>query len=1331
MERTAKIRGSEKIFQKQSQKLLKFDLKYATFNQHWRKTTKSGCFFMKIKKWIAGLLSAVMLFSLLGNAAFAAGSGAGGYHYDQLNALAKTIYDGIGKLDLKTGTDEYDLAQDLPAIPANTELNKAMNAARYAYYADHPALFYVDFPKLTLRSTQDASGNRHVYIGSGRNASYLLSAFSGEAAVTAAIAAFNARVSEIVAGARAVTVETGESLQAAQVKYVHDEIIHHVSYRMEDTAATGNAALLGTPYGVLVKKQGVCEGYARAFKTVMDELGIHCILVQGVHQYSGEVAVNHMWNYVEITDAATTLSARLGGGKWYAVDATLDDPETPTDVRGISGVEYDRYHHHFDAYGEDGFEQEKYLLVGQLTMNERHFEAEEVSAAGGYRFAYPALEAYDFTVTDVSNDLDGFKVIAKDVFSPTINGMLTEYQFSYLGMTVREAKKKGIYLVWRYYKEENGEIVPIYNQYGSWGYIDPDAYAIKEENGYTTIQEGKMPYVEIAATTVPPEKNPSKPYACLTYQGDDSGLIARTGKIYNKNQRNYTPPPFVRRQTPTQTAIISLSDRFYHVTAEFDDALVLAKGYTANTIRTRIECRDRYGAAVSGAKYSEIKNFKWDGDKTVEFDIKFSLMYADNNVLYSIYLEGLVGQTSGKTPNPITYSTRTKGPCPSVMERDGNWDIFGKPALLESDDLSMKGWETANNEPVSELLKNRLTLITTRTTEAQNKQIAEQVEENVTDNIISSETYNIGLSLCKTMVVKTGDRVKVRVGFPAGYGPDDEGVTFKAYHFKRDTQGNVTGVEEIDCVVTQYGLILSCDAFSPFMIAAVEKDGTGNAARTAVVTASDGGAATGSGLDASGIVKLNAGESQTVTYTANEGYQIESVTVCGKQIGLTGGKSATVTVRYDDIGGNNIVNANFVAVEVVEKEQARDEAPVKPAPEKAEITAMPTSRSFTAGDTLTLAPTVAAAPTDSVQTYQWYKDGTKLEGKVNKTLEIQNLPLAAAGRYTLAVTTTVDTVSVESRSSECAVAVTPRPSIVVPGSGNSAAETVTNPDGSRTTIVTNRATGTVTETTTHTDGSTLVVETEKNGTKTTTSTAGNGVAVKTVDAPKRNVTASVTIPGNVGSATVTIPVAAVPGLVAVDAVTGKPVRLSVPGEAGLRVRLDASTTLILEDRTQSFTDAAGHWAADAIDFAVAHELFTGTSETTFTPNSPMTRAMLMTVLARLDGEDTTGGGIWYEKGIAWAIANGVSDGSAPSAPVTREQLATALWRYAGSPAVSDSLASYSDADSVSAYARDAMRWAVSTGVISGMGDGVLAPRNSATRAQVAAILMRYVEAQTR
>ena len=150
------------------------------------------------------------------------------------------------------------------------------------------------------------------------------------------------------------------------------------------------------------------------------------------------------------------------------------------------------------------------------------------------------------------------------------------------------------------------------------------------------------------------------------------------------------------------------------------------------------------------------------------------------------------------------------------------------------------------------------------------------------------------------------------------------------------------------------------------------------------------------------------------------------------------------------------------------------------------------------------------------------------------------------------------------------------------------------------------------------------------------------------------------------------------------------------------------------------------WYADAVKYVTDKGLMNGTDDNQFSPNASTTRAMLMTVLARYAGEDTTGGATWYEKGMEWAKAKGVSDGTNPNANITREQLVTMMYRYAGSPKADGKLDSFSDSASVSSYAADAMQWAVANGIVNG-SNGKLNPQNNATRAEVAAILMRFCE----
>ena len=154
------------------------------------------------------------------------------------------------------------------------------------------------------------------------------------------------------------------------------------------------------------------------------------------------------------------------------------------------------------------------------------------------------------------------------------------------------------------------------------------------------------------------------------------------------------------------------------------------------------------------------------------------------------------------------------------------------------------------------------------------------------------------------------------------------------------------------------------------------------------------------------------------------------------------------------------------------------------------------------------------------------------------------------------------------------------------------------------------------------------------------------------------------------------------------------------------------------------------WYFGAVQYVTENGLMNGTGNG-FEPNLATSRAMIWTILARMSNVNTASGGEWYAVAQQWAKANGVSDGTMPNGTITREQLAAMLYRYAVSKGmvkapVTANLSIFADASSVSTYANEAMQWAVSTGLINGM-DGKLNPQGSATRAQVATMLMRFSE----
>lgn len=210
--------------------------------------------------------------------------------------------------------------------------------------------------------------------------------------------------------------------------------------------------------------------------------------------------------------------------------------------------------------------------------------------------------------------------------------------------------------------------------------------------------------------------------------------------------------------------------------------------------------------------------------------------------------------------------------------------------------------------------------------------------------------------------------------------------------------------------------------------------------------------------------------------------------------------------------------------------------------------------------------------------------------------------------------------------------------------------------------------------------------------------------------------------------------------------TEKVLTKSVTKDGGLIVPLDGSAKIKYVDNSKTFDDEIPSWSQNAVDFVTSRKLFNGTTETTFDAEVKMNRAMLVTVLHRLENTPAGGtpafgdvdSGEWYAEAVAWASSNeivmGVGDGFAPDGAVTREQIATFLYRYAKVMGVdttpNKALTDFDDGADTSDWAQEAMQWAVGAGLIQGYGEGSLNPKGDATRAEVAQILMKLVNYMT-
>lgn len=303
----------------------------------------------------------------------------------------------------------------------------------------------------------------------------------------------------------------------------------------------------------------------------------------------------------------------------------------------------------------------------------------------------------------------------------------------------------------------------------------------------------------------------------------------------------------------------------------------------------------------------------------------------------------------------------------------------------------------------------------------------------------------------------------------------------------------------------------------------------------------------------------------------------------------------------------------------------------------------------------------------------------------------------------------------------------------------------------------------MTEITSFKDGTTTIVETPTTGrvnaeVNLSQTTVANNSGIVNLPIPNLPVTSNdadapvvkINWPANTKNTNVSIPLngdnsGVVAVIVKADG-SEEIVRKSTMIGNDLVVPLSGNATIKLIDKSTHFADVAyNHWAANAIAFATSRGLFEGVGDGKFAPDTNMSRGMLVTVLYRLEDTPVSNGVMhfldvnrdaWYTKALQWVatnkIVNGYENGTfGPNDNVTREQIAVILYRYANVIGVGTdergSTTQFKDSGDVSAWARDAMSWAIEAGLFNGDNQGNLKPTDSATRGEVAALLQRFVE----
>ena len=280
--------------------------------------------------------------------------------YKQLDKYAKIIYDKLyeNKDNLKIGTYkiEYgDVFSELLLTEEGSEkLKKSYQSAIEALIYDNPEIFYLDVTKMYInieQTTNFFSKKYNVFIDHAKEKSYLSETFNSKEII-------EKRMEEIEKEKNKILGKIDGKNDYEKIKYIHDYLVENIEY---DSSAQNVYNI----YGAMITKKCVCEGYAKAFQYLLNEIGIENTIVIGTAMNSKNEQESHAWNYVKLDE------------KWYSVDVTWDDPKI---IGGGSLTNSEKY---------------KYFLKGSKTMNINHTPSGYFTK-DGQNFTYPKLNEYDY-----------------------------------------------------------------------------------------------------------------------------------------------------------------------------------------------------------------------------------------------------------------------------------------------------------------------------------------------------------------------------------------------------------------------------------------------------------------------------------------------------------------------------------------------------------------------------------------------------------------------------------------------------------------------------------------------------------------------------------------------------------------------------------------------------------------------------------------------------------------------------------------------------------------------------------------------------------------------
>ncbi len=750
----------------------------------------------------------------------------------------------------------------------------------------------------------------------------------------------------------------------------------YAAYDNKDDPNYVAEAYINTPYGGLIEGKAVCGGFSTSYKVIMDALGIPCITVNGYsnnkdeYGFNSSASVYHMWNYVWLEnpadESAQTFAASraASNGAWYSMDVTWNSSSYSRTKYAVMSSGFDAELHVTDGVISSSGYKLRYPELSPITYGSTD-KTDGLQVSLTYEqtgkkddFQHDLVDTY---ITVSYNGKSAKKLFEEDglylakresYYAPDKNGIM---QIKWTNWNVIE--------YWR-------RVLVEYN-----GGADFDEF-LKDTGTQTRYYDNSSVYgIQIAIFDVKPDratpddytgndptlgKDPEKdPYFFYYYSNalmNEINAVAISDVKTNESYGTYTPAPYVDFEaSPDFNAKLTISDAMrdnknnskmnpnsaFVLKVKYDQPLhILDKTQPIGISFTSIHPNTQEYAFF--VPYEDGTYVKLLDDYTVEFKFCPSLMYEHNDMGYNFFFSNLGSarkvmrkqpdgtfkeETLNKAPNSVNFGfSRAYLACPARFNYDGRlWvDCCAQPELVSNSDLSEDNFKDENgNSLFSEAERSQMMLVAeradTETVDSILDGIGSIEGSNVSKgDVKSSETYDIYLQMCgKYPTIPDGSYVKIALGFPEGYGPKDEGVTFKLYH-RKHIQGDEYIIEEVPCVVTQFGIVACVTSFSPYMVAVVDADKVTDKITYASIEGKGGTLTNEDGR----IISFKKGDTHTYTINPDKGYLIYSVTLNGVNV-LDRVVNGKLTLGYDDLDMNNQLVIQYISTEAASRIQQK------------------------------------------------------------------------------------------------------------------------------------------------------------------------------------------------------------------------------------------------------------------------------------------------------------------------------------------------------------------------------------------------------------------------